>query len=162
MKEEEYHANLQMKDHFDVGMEIVVLDLILENAQLKNRVEALKAERTPATSNDFSSFERDALVQNLENESRSVKSRSSYSENPVPRCRSSMVFLSKFLTTQMPCIKLTGIRTRDDKRRTFLSPMIVPKRICTHFPNLSDDLSDLEEIRPFDVRVTSSDVQYDK
>jgi hypothetical protein len=138
MKEEEYRADLQMMNHFDVGMEIKVLDLMLENAQLKNQVanttaalEELKERRTSATSNDFSSFERDAFMQQLESKSRSVKSRGTRVDSPVLRRRFCMTFLSRFRTKQLTFFKLSAY-----KRRSF----------CTHIQYFSDDLSDLSSI----------------
>jgi len=46
MKEEEYQSDLQMKDHFDAGLEIKVLDLLLENALLKNQIASLSDTTT--------------------------------------------------------------------------------------------------------------------
>ena len=46
MKEEEYQSDLQMKDHFDAGLEIKVLDLLLENALLKNQIATLSDTTT--------------------------------------------------------------------------------------------------------------------
>ena len=139
MKEEEHRADLQMMNHFDVGMEIKVLDLMLENAQLKNQVanttaalEELKERRTPSTSNDFASFEQDVFMQNQENECRSVESRVSHVDSPVPGRCFRKAFLSRFKPKQK-LFKLSGY-----KRRSFCKHI--------HIQYSSDDLSDLSSM----------------
>ena len=51
MREEEYQSDLQMKDHFDVGLEIKVLDLLLENALLKDQIALSSSSDTTNTKN---------------------------------------------------------------------------------------------------------------
>ena len=148
MKEEEYQADLQMKDHFDAGLEIKVLDLLLENAQLKDQVAGKNAvmienaqlknqaadtnaavhdylfksehSRTPATSDDLSSCRRDALMQNLENESILITSVSGHAVESVSRRRLGMPSLSKFVR---------GIRTRGNNWRSVDFTRKLPQRL---------------------------------
>jgi hypothetical protein len=140
MKEEEHRADLKMMDHFDAGMEIKVLDLMLENAHLKNQVAnitaalmELKEGRTPATSNDFTSFEQDAFMQNQGNETGLIESRGSHVDSPVIGLRFRMAFLTRFKPKQLTLFKLSGY-----KRRGFCKHI--------HVQYSPDDLSDLSSM----------------
>lgn len=67
MTKEEYQSDLQMKDHFDAGLEIKVLDLLLENALLKSQITS--SSGTTTMKNDtIVVIDRNAQQQQLKNE----------------------------------------------------------------------------------------------
>ena len=67
MREEEYQSDLQMKDSFDVGLEIKVLDLLLENSLLKDQIASSSLDTTNTKNPTTVVIDRNAQ-QHLKNE----------------------------------------------------------------------------------------------
>ena len=170
-KEEE----LQMKDRVDVDLECKVLDLMIENAELKNRVTDLeegaavqdtpsfqqwKDQRTPATSDDFSSFiqrhhNEKENCENVANEKSLVDSKTIHGNKPPAR-RSSVLALSKLMPKKLPNLK-SGLGGRslftklEGKRvswgtRSGVFLRLIPRHVSTFNESASDDISDLSSV----------------
>ena len=165
-------AKFKMTNRADVDLESKVLDLMIENAELKNRVTDLqegatptsqhwKDHRTPATSDDFSSFQREATVQgrhvNKENDQNATRqsrladsSKTAHVVKPcLSRQRSSGLAFSKFIPRNLtPGIGGRSLFTNLERKRLSWGkrgisfPKVMPRYISTFTENFSDDMSD--------------------
>ena len=156
-------AEFQITQRVDVELETKVLDLMIENAELKNRVVDIQdtptsqqwrknLQRTPATTDDFSSFQRELTTHDdKENgENMAEETRPTKLNKPFLARLSSGPSLSKFIPARnLPSVKAGGrsLFTNLDRKqmswgkRSGLSfPKLIPRYIAE---SDLDDVSDL-------------------
>ena len=156
-------AEFQITQRVDVELETKVLDLMIENAELKNRVVDIQdtpisqqgrknLQRTPATTDDFSSFQRELTTHDdKENgENMAEETRPTKLNKPFLARLSSGPSLSKFIPARnLPSVKAGGrsLFTNLDRKqmswgkRSGLSfPKLMPRHIAV---SDQDDVSDL-------------------
>ena len=159
-------AEFQITQRVDVELETKVLDLMIENAELKNRVVDIQdtpitrqgrknLQRTPETTDDFSSFHRELTTlqghhDDKENgENKAEDTMPTKLNRPFLARRSSGPSLSKLIPRKLPSVRAGGrsLFTNLDRKRmswgkrsglTF--PRLRPRYIAESSP---DDVSDL-------------------
>lgn len=175
-------AELKMKDRADVDLENKMLDQLIEIAELKNHVTDLtegrdslqgtptsqqwKNQRTPATSDDFTSFQGDATAQgrcshcgkeNIENgrgENTLENLKAVQAQKPLlVRRRSSGLAFSKLFPKKHPRLKAglggRSLFTKLERKRLSWDrssgafPKLIPRHISTNSESSRDDVSDL-------------------
>ncbi|MDB4430492.1 hypothetical protein N9140_00880 [bacterium] len=159
-------AEFQITQRVDVELETKVLDLMIENAELKNRVVDIQdtpisrqgrknLQRTPETTDDFSSFQRELTTSqghhdDKENgENMAEETRPTKLKKPFLARRSSGPSLSQLIPRKLPSVRAGGrsLLTNFDRKRmswgkrSGLSfPRLKPRYIAESSP---DDVSDL-------------------
>lgn len=170
-------AELKMTHRVEVDLESKVLDLMIENAELKNQatdqneevvfqdppsIYRPKEQRTPATTDDFSSFQREAILRvvhfnDKENNDNVAETVESLFKSDKPRLirRSSGPTLSKLVTSKLPNLK-SGLGGRslftniEGKRISWAKgggylPKVIPRRIKFD-DSILDELSDISSV----------------